>query len=173
MGMELSPKEKRAREREFERLYLESFGTVYGYVRARMSCDADAEDVVAEAYLKAARSFGSFDPTRAKFSTWVTTIARNCMISHYRKARSHAALDDVPQDAYAVNGGQEAVDDMLLVKKLLACLDDDERELVACKYHEGLRNVDIAAKLGMNPSTVSTKLTRALSKMREAMQRSA
>ena len=34
-----------ARECEFERLYMESYGLVYGYVRARMSCDADAEDV--------------------------------------------------------------------------------------------------------------------------------
>ena len=45
--------EKGARKREFERLYRESYGSVYGYVRARMRDDASAEDVVAEAFCKA------------------------------------------------------------------------------------------------------------------------
>lgn len=55
---------------------------MYNYVRVRMGSAYDAEDVVAEAYLKAARSFGSFDPGRAKFSTWVVRIASNCMNDH-------------------------------------------------------------------------------------------
>ena len=62
-------REQLALEREFERLYLECYPTVYGWVRARMAGDSDAEDVVAEAFLKAARAFGSFDPARAKFGT--------------------------------------------------------------------------------------------------------
>ena len=154
-------------EREFERLYRESYSTVYGWVRVRMSSDEDAQDVVSEALLNAARAFGSFDPSRAKFSTWVTTIARNCMISHFRKQRPSVTLEDVPETTYMVSGGQENVDDQLLAKALLACLDDEERELVALKYREGLRNVEIAQELGMNPSTVATKLARALNKMRQ------
>ena len=78
------------REREFERLYRESYGLVYNYVRMRMGGADDAEDVVAEAYLKAARSFGAFDPARAKFSTWVVRIAANCMNDRWRRAREDA-----------------------------------------------------------------------------------
>ena len=159
---------KEAREREFAQLYRESYGLVYGFVRARMSSDADAEDIVSEAYLKAARSFSSFDPARAKFSTWVTTIARNCMISHFRKERATAALDDVPESMAAVSGGQEAVDDRDLALQLLAVLADDEREIVLLKYRDGLRNVEIAQELDMNASTVATKLSKALAKMRKA-----
>lgn len=144
---------------------------MYGWVRARMARDADAEDIVAEAYLKAARSFDSFDPTRAKFGTWVTSIAKNCMASHFRKSQPTAALDDVSESAFAVDGGQDAVGDLMLVKQLLACLDDDERQLVALKYRDGLRNVDIAQELGINPSTVATKLSRALAKMRAIVEK--
>ena len=169
--MEVIPGGKRAREREFERLYRESYGSVYGYVRVRMGNDEDAEDVVAEAYLHAARAFDSFDPARAKFNTWVTAIARNCMSSYYRKARPSVALEDAPDEMYATSGGQEDVDDRLLMDRLLACLDDSERELVALKYHEGMRNIDIAEALDMNPSTVSTVLARALSKMRAQLER--
>lgn len=143
---------------------------MYGFVRARMSCDADAEDVVSEAFMKAARSFKSFDPARAQFGTWVTAIARNCMISHFRRERPVSSIDDVAEITLAVPGGQNEVDDRDLVKQLLACLNDDERELVAMKYRDGMRNVDIAAELGMNPSTVSTVLACARAKMRACLE---
>ena len=143
---------------------------MYGWVRFRMSNDADAEDVVAEAFLKAARSFRSFDPNRAKFGTWVTAIARNCMISHFRKEHPTSSLEDASEINFAAPGEQEASDDRIVVKNLIGCLGDDERELVVLKYRDGLRNVDIAAALGVNPSTVSTKLARALGKMRAQLE---
>ena len=155
-------------EREFERLYRESYELVYNYVRVRMGDAHAAEDVVAEAYLKAARSFGSFDPERAKFSTWVVRIASNCMSDRYRRSRSASALDDVPEAALSQPGGQERVADRDLVDRLLGCLEPEERNLVAMKYREGYRNVEIAAELGMNPSTVASRLARALEKMRDA-----
>ena len=161
-----------AREREFTRLYNESFATVYGYVRARAASDADAQDIVSEAFLNAARSFDAFDPARASFATWVVSIARNCMVSHYRREREHAVLDDVPESAFEVAPEQDASLDLMLVKQLLACLDAEERELIALKYHDGMRNADIAQALGMNPSTVSSKLARALDKMRKLAERS-
>ena len=159
-------------EREFEELYTQSYGLVYGYVRANMGDDAAAEDVVAEAYLKAARAFERFDPARAKFSTWVVAIARNCMISHYRRERPHSALEDVPPSFASVEGGQDTVDDRDLALELLASLDDGERELVLMKFREDMRNVEIAEQLGMNPSTVATNLSRALAKMRARAERS-
>ena len=158
-------------EREFERLYLESYGLVYGYVCSRMADDHAAEDVVAEAFCKAARAFGRFDPVRAKFSTWVVAIARNCMVSYYRKERPTVALGDVPESAFAELGEQDSIDDRDLALRLLSVLSPDERELVLLKYQEGMRNVQIAAELGMNPSTVATNISRALAKMRLCAER--
>jgi len=160
-----------SRRREFEGLYLQSYSLVYNFVRTRMASDADTEDVVSEAFLKAARAFGSFDPKRARFSTWVISIAKNCMASYFRKQRPTVALEEAPLSAFGVSGEQDRVDDRELVKQLLGCLDDTERELVAMKYRDGLRNVDIARNLHMNSSTVSTVLSRALSKMRATMER--
>lgn len=141
---------------------------MYNYVRVRMRNTQDTEDVVAEAYLRAARSFSSFDPERAKFSTWVVRIAVNCMNDHYRKTRHALALDDVSEAELSLPGEQEHLDDYYLVDRLLGCLNAEERELVAMKYHEGYRNVEIAEELGMNLSTVSTKLARAIQKMRSS-----
>ena len=165
--------DKAAKEREFEKLYLESYGLVYNYVRYRMSDDASTEDVVSEAYMKAARGFDRFDPARSKFSTWVVNIAVNCMKSHYRKVKPTATIEGIPESAVSVQGGQEDVHDRDLVARLLTVLDSTERILVAMKYHEGMRNIDIAQELNMNASTVSTKLANALAKMRAVAERDA
>ena len=161
---------KEIQEREFTKLYLGSYGIVYNYVRSRMGSD-DAEDVVADAFMLAARSFGSFDPKRAKFSTWVIKIAMNCMASHYRKSHATVDLEEVPEGLFAEQGEEDTVDDRELAHQLLGLLDDEERELVLMKYRDGKRNIEIAQELGMNPSTVSTMLSRALAKMRDASVR--
>ena len=161
----------RQREQEFERAYLESYPVVYNYVRYRMNGADATEDVVAEAFMLAAKSFDRFDPRRSKFSTWVTSIAINCMKSYYRKARPTASIDDVSESTMAVEGCQDEVDDCAFVDQLLGVLDDTEREIVVMKYREGLRNVDIAHALNMNASTVSTKVASALAKMRVVAQK--
>lgn len=155
-------------DREFTQLYLESYGLVYNYVRRRMGGDAAAEDVVSEAYLLAARSFDRFDPSRAKFSTWVLRIAINCMSSYYRSERASVPLDELPEAVVSEWEEYEYSDDAERLRKLLALLDERELKIVLMKYRDGMRNVDIAAKMDMNSSTVSTILSRAMAKMRAA-----
>src|SRR6187455_868590 len=48
---------------------------------------ARAEDVAQEAFLRAFKALGSFDPARAAFSTWLFTIARRIAISEWRRSR--------------------------------------------------------------------------------------
>jgi RNA polymerase sigma factor (sigma-70 family) len=92
------------------------------------------------------------------------------MISHFRREHPTAPITEIAEKEFAVSGGQEAVDDKELVKQLLTCLDNNERMLVAMKYRDGMRNVDIAAELGMNPSTVATVLAGARTKMRAKLE---
>ena len=153
-------------------MYLESYGLVYNYVRYRMGDVDEAEDVVAEAFMLAARSFHKFDSRRAKFSTWVTKIAINCMNSHYRKKHPTVTLEEVSEKRALESDAHGAVDDRALVEQLLGVLNDEERNLVLMKYHEDKRNIDIAQELNMNASTVSTKLACALKKMRAVLERS-
>ena len=129
--------------------------------------------MVSEAFLKAARAFDRYDASRAKFSTWVIRIAINCMSDYYRRERPTSALDSIPESIIAVPAEQDAVADRDLAFRLLATLNASERELVLLKYQEGKRNVDIARELNMNASTVSTKLSVALAKMRSAAAKGA
>ena len=158
-------------KQEFERLYRESYALVYSFVRTRVNDDATAEDIVAESFFKAARAFDRFDPTRAKFSTWVVTIAHNCMVSHFRKQRPTVRLENAPEPTAPDSLYLGSIEDRDLALRLLSVLSEDERNLVLLKYQDGKRNVQIAAELGINPSTVATNLSRALNKMRSHAER--
>ena len=152
----------------FERLYRETYGLVYNYLSYRANDPDIAEDIAAEAFLKAARAFDRFDPARAKFSTWVVSIARNCLIDYWKKERPTSTLENLPESVLAVEDELATSENVLYLNKLLAKLDELERELVFMKYYEGKRNAEIARELNMNPSTVATKLQRALLSMRAA-----
>lgn len=162
------------RAAEFERLYRENYAFVYNYVNFRMAGSDAVEDVVAEAFCKAARAFGKFDAARAKFSTWVIAIVRNCIIDYWKKERVTVPLDDVPESVFSADDTYPKLnEDADYVRVLLSSIDEADRELVFFKYFEGKRNVDIARELGMNESTVATRLQRALLKMRAVAERGA
>ena len=156
----------------FEELYRENYSRVYAYACYRLLDRDLAEDIVSETFLKAARSFDSYDPERTKFSTWVFAIMRNCIIDHWRRIRPVYDIDDAPETVFATEDSYEGLDDTAkITSQLLTVLDDAEREIVFLKYHDEKKNTEIADELGMNPSTVATKLSRALEKIRAEAER--
>lgn len=59
---------------------------------------ADSEDAVQETVVRAHRRIDRYDPTRAKLSTWVHTIATRICLDHLRGARRRALLLGSPAD---------------------------------------------------------------------------
>ena len=53
---------------EFERLYRETFSSIFNYLYYHTLNRETAEDLASTVYLKAYRSFDRFDPSRASFS---------------------------------------------------------------------------------------------------------
>jgi RNA polymerase sigma factor (sigma-70 family) len=54
--------------------------------------EATAEDVHQEVWLAVARAAASFDASKARFVTWLFTIARNKVMDHFRRTGGEAAL---------------------------------------------------------------------------------
>ena len=163
--------------RSFERYYRENYQRVYGYVYTITLSHDETEEVVSEAFLKTARLFESYDSSRASFGTWVCTIARNIAFDRMRKRkrRNEWTESELDTDLSGIAGAEEEFDledsgDAQLAEKLLASLSDGDRELVYLKFYREMRNTEIAEALHMNASTVSTRLSRAIARMRKAAQ---
>lgn len=59
----------------------------------------DAEDLTQEAFIKAFRKLTSFDSTKARFSTWLYRIARNCCIDYQRRHSRKVDIEDIELSA--------------------------------------------------------------------------
>ena len=66
---------------------------VYRVARRRGLQDADAQDLAQQVLLSVAGAIGRWQakPKRAKFRTWLHTVARNAVIDHLRDARLDVA----------------------------------------------------------------------------------
>src|SRR5512145_642320 len=62
-------------------------------LRAFVPDDAEAEDVLQEAYVRAYRDLAQFEG-RARFSTWLTRIAIHEALARGKKRRRFVSLDD-------------------------------------------------------------------------------
>lgn len=154
----------------FESLYRSSRDDVYAYVCTLLRDPAAAEDVTALAFERAYRRRGTFDRRRGQERAWLFGIARNAALDELRRRRRHAALAGDPEDA-----GTAGTDDhaevalrRTAVKAALARLPAREREIVALKFHAGLRNAEIARVLGISETAAGTLLYRTMEKLRKA-----
>jgi RNA polymerase sigma-70 factor (ECF subfamily) len=85
---------------EFSALALTALDDVYRFARSLTRDEADAEDVVQEAYLRAFRSWHTFQPG-TDVRRWLFTIARNVFLRSRERGQREVTLDD---------DGAEAVD---------------------------------------------------------------
>ena len=69
----------------------------------------------------------------------------------------------------AVEAGAERAERRLALRAALARLEPRERELIALKFFAGLGNAEIASVLGISESNAGTRLHRAVTKLREAL----
>ncbi|MBO7674969.1 MAG: sigma-70 family RNA polymerase sigma factor [Atopobiaceae bacterium] len=169
--MGFSIKGDKLTKRDLDGLFNEYYPRVYNYIYYRTLNAALADDMVGNVMLNIVKAHGSFDATKGNLDAWVFRIARNALFSHFRKTRDVVDVDSVSETVFSYEDEQDDLDERgNMVRDMLKVLNDEERELVYLKFWEELSNKEIAARMGMNASTVSTKLWRANEKMRKTQQ---
>ena len=157
-----------AREADWEALYAAQLPCVYNFFRFRVGDGPVAEDLTAITFEKAWRARHRYRRDLAAFSTWLLAIARNVAADHFRRHREHlplAAAEHVAAGDTPAELAERRSDAERLVR-LLAGLEERERELVALKYGAGLTNRAIARQTGLSETNVGTLLHRTVRTLR-------
>ena len=161
----------------FETLALPHLDAAHNLARWFTGSDADAEDVVQDAMLRAMRYFGSFRGDQIR--PWLLQIVRNTCCSWLAKNRPAEvlALDD-HEDAWRDVAAPAALEphavalrnaDRLRVNQALAALPIAFREVLVLRELEDLAYKDIARIVDAPIGTVMSRLSRARALMRDAL----
>lgn len=154
----------------FERLYRTSRDDVFAYVATLLGDRAAAEDVTAAAFERAYRRRALFDRRRGEERAWLFGIARNAALDELRRRKRVSRLVVEPEDAAAaaVEDGAEVALRRTAVRAALAGLTPRDREVIALKFHAGLRTAELARVLGVSETAAGTIVYRTMERLREA-----
>jgi RNA polymerase sigma-70 factor (ECF subfamily) len=139
-----------------------------GFVRARVTDPAAADDIVHDVLLRALRELAGPAPP-ARLRGWLYRVTRNAIIDFYRARRPTAELPpelEVAGEEAAASAEQELAG---CLAPLLATLSPDYREALTLAEVEGLAQRDIAARTGLSLSGAKSRVQRARRLLREAV----
>lgn len=155
---------------DLEQIYTEYRGKVMGYIRARVSRQADAEDLCADVFEKVQRKLGDFDPEKASVSTWIFTITRNTVIDHFRRSRPSEELDENLSDDTEVDEGLLRAESLSELAAALKALPEEMRALIVLRYYDGKPLTEVAEIMGLSYGAVKLRHQSALAKLRRLLQ---
>jgi RNA polymerase sigma factor (sigma-70 family) len=164
----------RQQQQRFESLLQEHRRIVFKVAGLYSRSAADRDDLVQEISTQLWRSFGGYDATRAKFSTWMYRIALNVAISQVRRERWSESGRFEPLEAHhleTVGGGEPIAEQDERLQALYAFigqLDPLNRALILL-YLEDRGYADMAEILGITETNVATKISRIKQKLRGQM----
>ena len=139
---------------------------VYGYLVYLTRDPVLAEDLAAETFEKALRLWRRFDARRASARTWLCQIARTTALDWFRAEERRRRREERAAPPEGVEGSfVEGLSPEL--EAALASLNAGEREVIALRVLLELDGEEAARVLGISPTAVSTRLSRALKKLEE------
>jgi RNA polymerase sigma-70 factor, ECF subfamily len=144
----------------------------------RMSIQqALTEEIAQETFIRAWRNLGEYQSTKAAFSTWLFTIARNLAINELSRTRNQIEFtkgDDLPDieseqpEPMQILGIKQRQQSLQLALRQLTMQD---RSVIGLAYVHELTMVDIAKIEGCSLEAVKTRLYRAKEKLRNLMEK--
>ena len=150
------------------RIYEGTIGPLYAFVSRRVGGDRSlAEDLVQETWMRAVdawRARGLPDEPLA----WLVQVARNALVSHFRRIRPEA-VDPAVIDLTVAAKAPEDPDTAALIGWGLARLRRAHADVLEAFYFDGCTVQEIATKFGMSERAVEGRLRRAREKLRHTL----
>jgi len=148
----------------------------------------DAEDLTQEVFIKMYRTLNSYDASKGAFITWVTTIARNLLVDHFRRSK-HDRLTDSLESAPAgdqdsptlgeqlpdlgpsPDAGVQTQETQRTVHLALQKLSPELREAVILRDLQELEYREIAQVLRVPEGTVKSRINRGRAELARHLSR--
>ncbi|WP_075092539.1 RNA polymerase sigma factor [Planctomyces sp. SH-PL14] len=157
----------------FRRLVERHERLVFTFVHNMLRRPTDAEDVTQETFLAAYRSLRTFDPRRARFATWLLTIARNECLSVLGRRPPPSPMETVPDPLSRATGPLERLGESELWTALDQALDLlplDQRTAFVLAEIQQLPHAEIATIEAVEIGTIKSRVSRAKDRLRTLLR---
>jgi RNA polymerase sigma-70 factor, ECF subfamily len=172
----------------WQQLVVSQHRRIYAICYRFTGSPTDAEDLTQDVFLKLYRNLASFDTQKGSFQTWITTLARNLLVDHFRRTRLDRASDSLDASLSGEEDGatlgdrladtrpsQEAHASGLELKakiqQALAQLSPELREAVVLRDLEDMDYKEIAQVLRIPEGTVKSRISRGRGELARLLQR--
>jgi RNA polymerase sigma-70 factor (ECF subfamily) len=166
----------------FELLLRRHRAPLFTFLLRMLGDRAKAEDLAQESFLRIVKGAQSWEH-RARFQTWLFTIARNLCVDQSRRDRFRRAdsldqtgPDDEPAMVDSVPGreidparGAESSRLRPVLQQALLGLPPEQREVFVLREQAGMPFKEIAVLVGVNENTVKSRMRYALEGLRKAL----
>jgi RNA polymerase sigma factor (sigma-70 family) len=158
----------------FEELAVPLFDSLYNLARWLAQNQNEAEDLVQETYLKAWRSFASFQPD-TNFRAWIFRILRNTFLGsrsklEWRMTTGMESEEDLPATSATPESLLIGRSDVDAVQRAIEQLPVMYREVILLCDVEEASYREIAEILSIPMGTVMSRLARARKLVRESLR---
>jgi RNA polymerase sigma-70 factor (ECF subfamily) len=143
---------------------------VYAICYRFTGSDHEAQDLTQDVFLRVFRSLKSFRAGEGSFAVWLSRLARNLLIDHYRRTKLERASSSIEEQLPILEektaslgrtegllAGREASE---MLQEALGKLSPDLRETVILRDLEELEYKEIAQVLNVPEGTVKSRLNR-------------
>ncbi|MGZ6142221.1 MAG: RNA polymerase sigma factor [Myxococcales bacterium] len=166
----------------FELLLRRHRAPLFSFLLRMLGDREKAEDLAQETFLRIVKGAQAWEH-RARFQTWLFTIARNLCVDASRRDRFRRAdsldqtgPDDEPAMVDSVPGheidparGAESARLRPVLQKALLGLPAEQREVFILREQAGIPFKEIAEMVGVNENTVKSRMRYALEGLRKAL----
>src|SRR5882724_13259265 len=150
--------------RAFETLMRRYNRRLYRIARSILSNDDAAEEAVRAAYFRAFANLDRYEPA-GKFGAWLARLAFNEALA-LRRHSPGAPVSVVQPSAVAPASGTDAVASRQQLEDAIDALPEVFRTVLVLRVVEDLSGVEVAVCLGLNETTVRTRLYRAQQRLK-------
>jgi RNA polymerase sigma-70 factor, ECF subfamily len=171
--------------RAFELLLKKHQRPVFNFIYRQVGIEPVAEELLQEVFLRIIKGAARYQ-RKAKFTTWMYTIARNICVDQSRRAKHRQAAsldapmdqgddgrslkDVLPSDGPAVD--RQAIGHELQekLKEAIGSLNDEQREVFLMREYLNLPFKEIAEITGCPDNTVKSRMRYALEHLRKQLE---
>jgi RNA polymerase sigma-70 factor (ECF subfamily) len=175
-------------QQAWQQLVVSQHRRIYAICYRFTGSPTDAEDLTQDVFLKLYRNLASFDTHKGSFQTWITTLARNLLVDHFRRTRADRATDSLDA-SFTIDGDGATLGDRLAdprpsqeshasglelkarIQQALAQLSPELREAVVFRDLEDMDYKEIAQVLRIPEGTVKSRISRGRGELARLLQR--